>query len=491
MKYRTKVLLLLMATVVVTTGLSVAILYSYFDRVLRDQIGSQVLSVAATTAAFLDGDLHKTIKAAGDEELPAYITLRDQIRRAREANRRPDFSVKYLYTQTTSPSEPGVIRFAVDADEERSSAAAVGEVYRSRLTNPFNVDQYQYDKVWTKDSWGEFLSANAPIKDHEGKVVAALGVDVESSQVKRQMGRVLHIALAGLGIGLGIAFGVAMLLARRVSQPLEDLRRTVEAIDGGDTSARTTVRSNDEFGKVGAAINAMAAGLQERATLRTSFERYVPYKVVDSILHSPDSPVLKGERRKVTVLFSDLRGFSRMAESRRPEDVVAFLNACCTVMGEVIERHGGTLDKFVGDGMMATFGAPNDDAYQEENAVKAALELQEKIRALPETPASAQWPPMQIGIGINSGNAVVGSVGSERHMEYTAIGETTNTAHCLEAMTKELDANILISPYTYNAVRGMFKVRQLGPVKIKGHDDEMVVYAIDGWREDGAGPVPV
>src|SRR6187397_2541569 len=123
MKYRTKVLLLLMATVVVTTGLSVGILYWYFERVLRDQIGSQVLTVAATTAAFLDGDLHKAIKAAGDEKLPPYITLRDQIRRARDANQRPDFTVKYLYTQTTSPTEPGVIRFGVDADDNRSSAA--------------------------------------------------------------------------------------------------------------------------------------------------------------------------------------------------------------------------------------------------------------------------------------------------------------------------------------------------------------------------------
>lgn len=490
MKYRTKVLLLLMATVVVTTGLSVGLLYSYFERVLRDQIGSQVLSVAATAAAFLDGDLHKEIKAPGDEKMPPYITLRDQMRRVRAANQRPDFSVKYLYTQTTSPSEPGVIRFGVDADEERSSVAVVNEIYRTRLTNPFSVDQYQYDKVWTKDSWGEFLSANAPIKDREGKVVAALGVDVESSQVKRRTTNVLQIALAGLCVGLLIAFGVAILLARRVSQPLEDLRQTVEAIGAGDTSARTPVRSDDEFGKVGAAINAMAESLQKSATLRTSFERYVPYKVVDSILQSPDGPSLKGERRKVTVLFSDLRGFSRLAESRRPEEVVAYLNACCSVIGEVIERHSGTLDKFVGDGMMATFGAPNDDPYQEENAVKAALELLEKVRAISATPAGAQWPPIQIGVGINSGNAVVGSMGSERHMEYTAIGETTNTAHCLEAMTKELGVHILISPYTYNAVRGLFNVRQLGPVRIKGHDDEMVVYAVEGKGDGEAGSVP-
>jgi adenylate cyclase len=300
------------------------------------------------------------------------------------------------------------------------------------------------------------------------------------------MGEIFRLAIAGLGVGLVIALGVALLLARRVSQPLEELRRTVEALGAGDTSARTWVQSKDEFGMVGKAINVMAEGLQKHAMLRSSFERYVPYKIIDSILHSPNSPTLKGERRKITVLFSDLRGFSRISESRRPEEVVEILNICCTVMGEVIERHGGTLDKFIGDGMMATFGAPNDDPFQEENAIHAALELQDAIRALSETQTSAHWPPIQIGIGINSGNAVVGSMGSERHMEYTAIGETTNTASYLESMTKELGVDILITPYTYNAVRGLFRVRQLGPVKIKGHADEMIVYAVEGRLKEAS-----
>ncbi|MEA3207047.1 MAG: adenylate cyclase [Chthoniobacter sp.] len=488
MTYRTKVLLLLMATVVVATGLSTGLLCWYFERVLRDQVGSQVLTMAATTAALMDGELHKAIKAPGDETSPPYITLRDQMRRARDANRRDDFMVRYLYTLTVSPEEQGLLRFAVDADEDPTKVSAVGEAYRTKLNNPFNVDQYQYDKVFTKDDWGEFLSANAPIKDREGKVVAALGVDVDANQVRARTASVMGVAFAGLGGALLIALGAAMLLARRVSQPLEHLRNTVEAIGKGDLTARTALNSHDEFGKVGAAINAMAEGLQERATLRSSFERYVPYKVVESILHSPNSPALIGERRKVTVLFSDLRGFSRIAENRRPEEVVTFLNACCEVMSEVIERHGGTLDKFVGDGMMATFGAPNDDPFQEEHAIMAALDLQEKMRALSESPASAPWPAIQLGIGINSGYAVVGSVGSSRHMEYTAIGETTNTANCLEAMTKELGVHILISQYTYNSVRGLFKVRQLGPVKMKGHSDEMAVYAVEGVRDDAAAP---
>ena len=482
MKYRTKVIVLLMAMVFVTTVISVGILYWTFERLLRNQMGSQILSVAATTAAFLDGDLHKAIKAPGDETSAPYVTLRDAIRRARDANRRDDFYVKYAYTQTVDPRNPDSIRFGVDSEEDPGKVSPSGEAYRSKLSNPFNTDQYQYDKVFTKDDWGEFLTANAPIKDKQGNVVAALGMDIESSQVIGRTARILRVALIALGASLLTALGVAIILANRASKPLYELRRTVEAIGSGDLSARTNLHSKDEFGMVGEAINSMAEGLQERRTLLSSIERYVPYKVVDSILHSPESPTLKGERRKLTVLVSDLRGFCKIAESRQPEEVVTFLNRCCEVMSDVIERHGGTLDKFVGDGMMATFGSPNDDPYQEERAVKAALDLQEKIRVLSAKCEEENWPVINAGIGIHSGYAVVGSIGSSRHMEYTAIGETVNTAHNLESATKQFRANILISQYTYNAVRGQFNVKQLGEVNVKGHAEPMVVYSVEGLR---------
>jgi len=482
MKYRTKVIVLLMAMAFVTTGISVAILYWDFERVLRDQIGSQILSVVATTAAFLDGDLHKEIKSPGDETSTAYITLRDAIRRARDANRRDDFYVKYAYTLTVDPKGGELIRFGVDAEENTEIVAAIGEAYRSKLNNPFNIDQYQYDKVFTKDDWGEFLTANAPIKDKQGNVVAALGFDVESSEVIRRTAGILKVALIALGLALLIALGVAILLANRASRPLEELRRTVEAIGSGDLSARANLRSKDEFGMVGEAINSMAEGLQERKTLLSSIERYVPYKVVDSILHSPESPIVKGERRKLTVLFSDVRGFSKIAENRQPEEVVTFLNRCCEVMSDVVERHGGTLDKFIGDGMMATFGSPSDDPYQEERAVNAALDLQEKIGQLSAKCEKESWPAIHVGIGIHSGYAVVGSVGSSRHMEFTAIGETVNTAHYLESATKLFHADILISQYTYNAIRGQFSVRQIGQVNVKGHPEPMIVYSVEGSR---------
>jgi deoxyhypusine synthase len=163
MKYRTKVIVLLMAMAFVTTGISVAILYWDFERVLRDQIGSQILSVVATTAAFLDGDLHKEIKSPGDETSTAYITLRDAIRRARDANRRDDFYVKYAYTLTVDPKSSELIRFGVDAEENTEIVAAIGEAYartqQSLQYRPISIRQGIH-----QGRLGEFLTANARSK---------------------------------------------------------------------------------------------------------------------------------------------------------------------------------------------------------------------------------------------------------------------------------------------------------------------------------------
>jgi len=144
----------------------------------------------------------------------------------------------------------------------------------------------------------------------------------------------------------------------------------------------------------------------------------------------------------------------------------------------VVFRNQGTLDKFIGDGMMVIFGAPEDDPYQEEHALRTALEMQRELRKL-----AGKWESegirIRAGIGINSGPAVVGNIGSSRRMEYTAIGDTVNLASRLESATKDLGVPILVSEYTYNAVRGSFQMRQMGPVKVRGRSEPVLTYALE------------
>ena len=148
-------------------------------------------------------------------------------------------------------------------------------------------------------------------------------------------------------------------------------------------------------------------------------------------------------------------------------------------MVEVVFRNNGTLDKFIGDGMMVIFGAPEDDPFQEEHALKTAIEMQQELKRLAE-----RWKPeglnIRSGIGINSGPAVVGNIGSSRRMDYTAIGDTVNLASRLESATKELSVGILVSEYTYMAARGNFRFREMGSIHVKGRTDPVMTYAPEG-----------
>lgn len=188
-------------------------------------------------------------------------------------------------------------------------------------------------------------------------------------------------------------------------------------------------------------------------------------------------------RQHVTVLFADMRGFTAMAEQMAPEDVVQFLNAYFDRMSRIVLRHQGTLDKFMGDGLMAIFGAPRDDAFQEEHALRAALEMREELGRMSEELKAIGKSSVRVGIGINSGNAVVGNIGSKKKNDYTAIGDTVNIASRLETATREFDVDILVSESTYDAVKHIADATPLKePLLLKGKAHAVVAYSVQGLR---------
>lgn len=367
-----------------------------------------------------------------------------------------------------------------EGDVSSEDKSHVGDVYKNESGRPPKIDQYEVDYAFTRDQWGEWLSANAPLKeplkDTSGNVVAGLGVDVASAAVLTKMRNVLLWALMVVGIAGGLAVGVASVLSNVVTKPLYALREATEAIGRGDLDARVNVATNDEFGQVARSLNTMAAALREGETVKSFFARYVSSEVMDTILAPGKAATVKGTRRRITVLFSDIRGFTAMSENMRPEEVVSLLNQYFDKMVDVVFRNHATLSKFIGDGLMVIFGAPGDDPYQEEHAVQAALEMRDELCKLCEERGRS----IRIGIGINSGAAVVGNLGSSRRIEYTAIGDTVNLAARLEGATKDVGADILISEYTYAAIRGIFKTTQVGAIQVKGRSDPVVVYSVEG-----------
>lgn len=481
MKYRTKVLACFVGLAVTTNAVLLTVEYAQTSRQLRHQIESQVLSIASTAALLLDGDRLASLASPEDQQSETYRDLELHLRRMRDANRRPDVFVKYLYTLHRDRTHPGIIRFGVDAEEVGEDKSNLGDVYETPANFRFNQEGAIVFPEFSTDAWGTWVTAQAPIHDRAGNLVGLLGADVAATEVLRAQRRLLVSGLVSILAALVLAVIVASFLARRVSRPLAAVRDAVRAIAEGRLDTTVDLRATDEFGEVADAINDMAVGLLQRENLKGALARYVSAEVTQAVLEG-GGVRLDGERRRVTVLFADLRGFTSMAEKAPPEEVVAMLNDFYAGMIEAVMAQHGLINKFLGDGLMAMFGAPRADEKQEEHAVAAAFAMQRAMAVLRErwrsSPGSHLGSEMEMGIGIHAGEAVVGNVGSDERTEYTAIGDTVNLASRLEAATKEMpDVEVLVSATVWRVVRYRFQFRPMGRVAIRGKDEPVEVYS--------------
>jgi adenylate cyclase len=208
------------------------------------------------------------------------------------------------------------------------------------------------------------------------------------------------------------------------------------------------------------------------------FSRYVSKDVFDQLMSDPSRASLGGQRRTMTVLFSDIRGFTTFSEQGRPEEIVQQLNEYFSRMVHVVFEHRGTLDKFVGDAVMALFGAPLDDADHAEHAVQAALAMLKELEGLNRRWAAEDRPTLAIGVGVNTGDMVAGNIGSESIMSYTVIGDAVNLGSRLESLNKQYGTSIIISDATRARVQGRYDIRALGDVVVKGKSQPVAIFEV-------------
>jgi adenylate cyclase len=224
--------------------------------------------------------------------------------------------------------------------------------------------------------------------------------------------------------------------------------------------------------------------LAREEVARANYSRFLPEYVVKQMLENPESFKLGGVNQTITVLFADIRGFTSISEHAPPERIVGLLNRYFSAMTDIIFAHGGTLDKYLGDGLMSLFGAPTTTPEDASNALNAAVAMQRRILGINIELRQEGLAEIGVGIGLHTGEATVGYIGSERRSEYTAIGDTVNTASRLESNAR--GGEILVSDATAKAARSRYKLQPRDPITVKNREQAVILWEVDWQKASGA-----
>ncbi|XDD47035.1 adenylate/guanylate cyclase domain-containing protein [Leptospira sp. WS39.C2] len=280
-----------------------------------------------------------------------------------------------------------------------------------------------------------------------------------------------------IAIMLFFSFVFSVTFAISIQHPLNQIEEATELIKDQKFDTRVTIFSSDELGLLGDAVNEMAEGLAERERIKDTFGRIVDPRVRDYLLSNEHS--LGGKVVDATILFSDLRDFTKLSEKRTPEEVLYILNRYFQEMSNAIEVHGGFINKFIGDAILAVFGTPMPMLDHADRAFQTALEMQRNLEVLNQQFLKEGLTELKMGIGIHTGSLLVGNIGSMNRMEFTVIGDTVNTASRVEGLCKGLQKNLLITENTANLLAESIRnhLQLEGEYELKGRESKEKIYS--------------
>lgn len=286
------------------------------------------------------------------------------------------------------------------------------------------------------------------------------------------------------GYAFSGALFLVILFALSLTYPIEKLNEAASYLAQGNFNIQAKVRSSDEVGQLAEAFNEMIVGLRERDRVKNILNKFHGSSVANDLMKGDLN--LGGTRKEVTVLFSDIRDFTKFSEGHTPEEVVEMLNEYFEIMVGIITRNHGIVDKFVGDAIMAIWGAPNSTGQDNQFAVQACLEMRTALNELNERRGGRGQTPIKIGIGLHSGPAISGTIGSNERMEYTAIGDTVNMASRVESSTKAFGADLLVTDAVASNLSEKYIFEFAGAAEVKGKSEPIQMFKVRGYFENGS-----
>jgi len=446
-------------------------------RELEDAVGTQLLNIARVAVLLVDPAQHAELERARGADSAAYRRLRASL----AAVQREVLLTTPIRTLVDYDASGRRARVVVTSDEAERPGAWYS--LAPELIDPISWSLEDGVARYTgayRNAKGTWISAVAPIVDAQGRAVALLSVDYQVDVFLDRLRELDTTVLQGSAAGALCALLLGLLFARRLTRPISALTGAVARVADGDLSQSLPVRSRDEVGVLTRAFNEMVEGLRQRDFIRNAFGRYVSPEVAKTLLESPDGLRLGGHKREITVLMSDLRGYTRFAERGDPAGVMEVLNDYLGHMAEIVIAHGGTINEFIGDAIFAVFGAPVEHADHAERAAATALAMQRANAELNRANAARGRPSFEMGIGLHTGEAVVGNIGSEQRTKYAVVGAAVNLAARVEGCT--VGGQILMTAATFERLADLAEVAPPVSVELKGLAAPVSLYELRGLR---------
>ncbi|MGX9365584.1 adenylate/guanylate cyclase domain-containing protein [Desulfoplanes sp. PS50] len=482
MKLRTKLFLGIFGIAFLVSGATGSYFYTQSCDAVMHTLQQELMSTARSAARLIKGnDLDSLIVPEQAKSQP-YKEIQKVLRAVVDSN--PDFL--YAYTMRLTKGE---VRFVVDsppADNDGDGKISdmelpedIGTLYPNPVPSLMHgFLQPSADDQPYEDKWGWTLSGYAPVLDDSGRGVGLLGIDMSITQVAKKLKKIEKAGIFSFALTTLLACILTFFFSRKVVKPVKSLQDAFHRVAEGDYNVVLEPASKDEIGDLVNRFNILVGELKEKALMKSNFGKIVPPEIVERMLASDFTR--GSEVVSVTVLFCDLRGFTAMSENLPPSMLVGLLNEYFSAMVKIIESHGGMVDKFIGDKVMAVFGHPVPLANEQQAALDAAREMLAKCDQLNKKLCLTGDFKLINSIGIHTGPALAGIIGSPDRSEYTVIGDSVNVAARLETKTRQLATRLVLS---HDVIKGLASLPldliPKGKQQIRGRHDSIEILALE------------
>ena len=445
--------------------------YLQAKQLARNEIRARLLAAAGTAALAIDADRHSRVALDRRQQGMDYNDLQIELRKIQK--KIPD--ARYVYTFRLNKKNQ--IVFVGDSDNSKNKSF-VGEVYSDetetmRAAFVPGVSAVA-EKQFASDRWGSWLSGYAPLIRANGTVEGIVGVDISANQVLELEKRYLTVGIISSLIIILVLIPFIFYATHTITGPLrrvsEELKRLREFDLNSGSQNRSRIR---EVNELNFALESTRVGLK-------SFKKYVPGDIATALVSSRVEAKADVKKREITLMFTDFEGFTTFAESVAPDVLVQLLNKYFEAISHAVAEYQGTVDKFIGDSVMAFWNAPANIPNHPEQAALAAIKVVDRIRAINAQRAREGQPGLNIRVGIHTGIAMVGNIGHEGRLSYTAIGDAVNMASRIEALNKKYGTSILMSASTAERLGKHFEMKPLEDVLLKGKSKPIAVLELRG-----------